>query len=330
MNFPSFLHALLIALFFGSLCLAKDKTSDQEGGDLLAKAASLQNIHEQGGQPFRLSLRIHAEHVVSKPMDGAYAEVWMAPNKWRREIAFPGFSQLEIGDVDSKWLTRNLDFKPRIVHMAEEAVELFILPGGQQEGVVKSVRSKRLKGTELRCVELVDKDGKQTRELCFEGTGALFSESVGNQRFEYGQFGKFGGKIFPKSIHVYESGERVLDISADNLSSPSDSRDELFQHGPGAHQMAACERWPKLVKKVAPQYPPAARAAHQQGDVILYTLLSDKGTVETTTILQSAGDSLDRSAAEAVKQWIYAPPACGATPFQMEIEVRVNYELRVE
>jgi TonB family protein len=330
LNLPFSLRALLIPLFFGSLCLAKDKPSNQEGADLLAKAASRQNIHEQGGQPFQLRIRIHAEHLVSKPMDGAYAEVWMAPNKWRREIAFPGFTQLEIGDVDSKWLTRNLDFKPWIVYLTEAAVELFILPGVQQEGVVKSVRGRKLRGTELRCVELVDKEGKQTRELCLDGAGALLSESLGNQRFEYGDFGKFGGKIFPKSIRVYESGEQVLDISADNLSSPSDSHDALFQHGSGARQMAACERWPKLIKKVEPQYPPAARAAHQQGDVILYTLLSDQGRVERTTILQSAGDNLDRSAADAVKHWVYSPPACGATPFQTEIEVRVNYELRIE
>lgn len=326
----SALRALLIPVLFGSHCLAKDKPSDHEGADLLAKAASLQNIREQGGQPFQLRIRIHAEHLFSKPVDGAYAEVWMAPNKWRREIAFPGFSQLEIGDVGSKWLTRNLDFKPRIVHLTEAAVELFILPGVQQEGVVKSARGRKLKGTELRCIELSDKEEKQRRELCFDGAGVLVSESLGNQRFEYGDSSKFGGKIFPKSIRVYESGVQVLDISADHLSSPSDSRDALFQHGAGARQMAACERWPKLVKKVAPQYPAAARAAHQQGDVILYTLLSEQGAVERTTVLQSAGDRLDRSAADAVKQWVYSPVACAAAPFQMEIEVRVNYELRIE
>ena len=275
-------------------------------------------------------MRVHAERLVSKPMDGAYAEVWIAPNKWRREIAFPGFTQLEIGDGDSKWLTRNLDFKPRIVYLTEVAVERFVRPGAQQEGVVKSVRGTKRKGTELRCVELTDKEGKQPWELCFDGTGALVRESLGNQRFEYDDFSKFGGKIFPKSIRVYESGGQVLEISADNLSAPSDSRDQLFQHGTGAQQMADCERWPKLVKKVAPQYPAAARAAQQQGDVILYTLLSGQGTVERTRVLQSSGDSLDTSATDAVRQWVYSPPTCGSAPLKTEIEVRVNYELRIE
>jgi TonB family protein len=324
------LSSLLIALLLGCLCLAKDRPSDHEGADLLAKATSLQNLHEQGAQPFLLRMRVHAEHIAPKPTDGAYAEVWMAPNKWRREVAFPGFTQLEIGDVDSKWISRNFDFRPRAVYLTEAALERFIHPGAQQETAIKSVRSRNVKGAELRCLELLDKEGKQARELCFGGVDALVSVSQGNQRFEYADFGRFGSKVFPKSIRVYESGLQVLDINADNLIGPSDSRDALFLHGAGARQMAECEKWPMLIKKIPPQYPPAARSAHQQGTVILYTVLSDHGTVEKTSVLQSAGDNLDKSAADAVKQWVYSPPACGTVALPAEIEVQVNYELRIE
>jgi len=114
------------------------------------------------------------------------------------------------------------------------------------------------------------------------------------------------------------------------LMAPSDPRNELFLHGAGARHMAACEKSPKLIKRLPPQYPPAATSAHQQGTVILYTVLSDQGTVEKTSVLQSAGDNLDKSAAEAVTQWVYSPPACGTVPLPTEIEVQVNYELRIE
>jgi hypothetical protein len=160
-NVLSSFYRLLIALLLGSLCLAKDKPSDHEGADLLAKATSLQNLHEQGAQAFQLRMRVHAEHIAPKPTDGAYAEVWMAQNKWRREVAFPGFTQLEIGDVDSKWITRNFDSRPRAVYLTEVAVEHFIHPGAQQETVIKSVRRRKVKGVELRCVEVLDKEGKQ-------------------------------------------------------------------------------------------------------------------------------------------------------------------------
>jgi TonB family protein len=322
------LRVVLITILLGSLCPAKNRASDDEGANLLAKAASLQNIHEKGGPPFQLQMHIHAEHLTSKPMDGDYAEVWMASNKWRREIALPGFTQLEIGDVDSKWLTRSLDFKPRVVYLSEVAVEYFVHPGAQQEAVVKSVRNRKYKGTELRCVELVDSEGKQPRELCFNDAGNLVSETRGLQRFEYGEFSKFATKVFPKAIQVYESDKQILHIRADDLSAPADSRDNLFQHEAAARQLAACDRWPKLVKKVAPQYPNQARQNHQQGTVTLYAVLSGNGEVERTRVLESQGASLDQSASEAVQLWVYSPMSCGTTPLETEIEVQVNYALQ--
>jgi len=54
-------------------------------------------------------------------------------------------------------------------------------------------------------------------------------------------------------------------------------------------------------------------------------LLSGAGHVQDTRVLESAGDSLDRAAIEAVKQWEYSPANCG-TPLP-EIEVRVNLAL---
>lgn len=326
---PSVLVVLAAIAVSASLCHASDKTS--EGVGLLTKATSLQNIHAQGSKPFQLRMHIHAEHIVAKPIDGDYAEIWMDPSTWRREIAFPGFTQLETGDAGSKWVIRSLEFRPRVVYLTTIAVEVFTQLPILQEEAIKSVRNKKISGSEGQCVQLVAKPGTRTRELCFDSSGALVRESFGKQQFEYGDFSKFGGKIFPKSIRVYEADSRVLEIRADEISAPGDSRPELFQHPATSHRMAACERWPaEPVKKVAPQYPEPARRSHQQGTVTLYALLSDQGTVEKTTVLESAGDSLDRSAAEAVKHWEYAPLECGTAPLPTEIEVQVNYELRVE
>ena len=322
--------ALILTLSQWDLSFAKDN-GDQRGADLLAKAGSLQNIREQGSQPFQLRLRVHSEHIVSKPIDGSFAEVWMTPDKWRREIGFPGFTQLEVGDVGSKWLSRNMDFRPRPVYLTAIAIDAFIQPSRSQEEVVKSFKNRKVAGSEAQCIEVVGKNERRVRELCFDSSGLLIRESFGTQRFEYSSFSKFGTKSFPKSIRVYESDRRVLDIQADELTSPGDPRPELFEHRGSSRRMAGCEIWPaEAVKKVVPQYPSAARAAHQQGTVALYTLLSEQGTVEKNTVVQTAGVSLDQSAMDAVKQWQYPLPTCGGSPLPTEIEVEVNYELRTE
>jgi len=311
----------------GCLSFAASKP-DQGGADLLTHAASLQNIREQGAHAFQVRMRIHAEHIVAKPMDGAYAEVWVAPDKWRREVSFPGFIQLETGDADSKWMTRDLDFRPRVAYLTALSLEAFIRPQLQQEDVVKSVHGKKVQGVEARCVDVVRKDGKYPKGLCFDSAGVLVDEVNGQHRFEYGDFVKFGEKIFPKSIRAYEKNRKVLEISAE-ITEPTDLRPELFQHTSTAHKLAPCERWEAVPeKKVAPHYPENARAGHQEGTVILYVLLSNEGVVERTSVLESAGKALDQSATEAVQQWIYSPITCGAVPLETEIEVSVNYELR--
>ena len=178
-------RAALIPLLFGYFCFAASK-SDQSGADLLKHAASLQNIREQGAQPFQLRMRIHAEHITAKPMDGAYAEVWVAPDKWRREISFPGFNQLEIGAVDSKWMTRDLDFMPRMAYLTALSLDAFIWPPTRQEDVIKSFHTRKIRGLEVECVDVVRKDQKYPRRLCFESSGDLVDEAYGQLRFEYG------------------------------------------------------------------------------------------------------------------------------------------------
>ena len=274
-------------------------------------------------------MHVHAEHVVTRPVDGAYEEVWMAPDKWRREISFPGFTQTEVGDTDSKWLIRNSQFRPRAVYLTAIAVEAFLSPHLQFEEKIASVRTRKIKGIEARCVELLGKERAHGRDLCFDATGLLLMESTRNKRFEYADFDKFNGKFFPKSIRVYEDDSKVLEITADDLGAPHEPQPEMFQHQPDARQMAPCELWPAdATKKIPPEYPPAARNIHQQGTVTLYALLSGDGTVSKTSVLTSASSTLDQSAVDAVKQWLFPPAACGAIPLNSEVEIQINYQLR--
>ncbi len=64
---------------------------------------------------------------------------------------------------------------------------------------------------------------------------------------------------------------------------------------------------PGIVKKVEPLYPPAARAARQEGTVVLDVLISRAGTVTGVTLVRSARPMLDKAAMEALGQWRFSP-----------------------
>src|ERR1700722_733587 len=271
------------------MCVGSSFPSDgdkqRQGSELLTKAASLQAIRAQDANPFHFQAKIQAQRIVSKPVTGAYDEIWMSPEKWRREINFSGFDQVEVGSSNSKWVSRNAGFRPRVAYLTSLALENFFRPEAAPSEKITSLRQKKKKGLLLQCVQL--EEGHSDRELCFDPSGVLAMEEHLNQRFEYADFGKFGEKIFPHSIRVFEADYEVLNLQIQDPVAPP-VQAVSFEHAASALQMAACERWPaEPEKKISPQYPQDARRAYQQGTSVLYVVVSADGRVDNLRVLES-------------------------------------------
>jgi hypothetical protein len=115
-----------LAVIFSLRGYAADDKKQQEQTEsvaLFARAGAPQDIRADGSQPFHLHLQVHAQHVTTKPVDGSHDEVWLAPDKWRREMTFPGFTQVEVGDKDSKWVSRNASFRPSVAYAISRALD---------------------------------------------------------------------------------------------------------------------------------------------------------------------------------------------------------------
>jgi len=88
-------------------------------------------------------MKVHARRVVATPAERTCAESSISAEKWRREIAFPGFEQVEVGDAGSKWTSRNLDFQPRVVSLMERSILVrFDLLAQEEVGEVRSPKKK--------------------------------------------------------------------------------------------------------------------------------------------------------------------------------------------
>jgi len=81
-----------------------------------------------------------------------------------------------------------------------------------------------------------------------------------------------------------------------------------------------------LIKKVQPNYPPLARQARIQGQVVLHAEISKEGTI-TNLQLISGHAMLAPAAIEAVRQWRYKPYLLNGEPVAVETEVIVNFSL---
>jgi len=81
-----------------------------------------------------------------------------------------------------------------------------------------------------------------------------------------------------------------------------------------------------LIKKVQPPYPPLARQARIQGNVLLQALISKDGSIENLRLI-SGHPMLAPAALEAVKQWRYKPYFLNGEPVEVETQITVIFSL---
>ena len=84
---------------------------------------------------------------------------------------------------------------------------------------------------------------------------------------------------------------------------------------------------PKLVKRVAPVYPPTAHAANIQGTVRFTATIGKDGTIQNLQVV-SGPPVLIGAATEAVKQWVYQPMTLDGEPTEVVTQIELNFALR--
>jgi len=81
-----------------------------------------------------------------------------------------------------------------------------------------------------------------------------------------------------------------------------------------------------LVRKILPVYPPLARSARIQGQVVLQAVISKQGVIERFQVL-AGHPMLVPAAIEAVRQWRYRPYVLNNEPVEVETQITVNFSL---
>ena len=81
-----------------------------------------------------------------------------------------------------------------------------------------------------------------------------------------------------------------------------------------------------LTRRVQPTYPPLARSARIQGQVVLAAIISKEGRIENLRVL-AGHPMLVRAALEAVSQWRYRPYILNSEPVEVETQITVNFSL---
>ena len=82
----------------------------------------------------------------------------------------------------------------------------------------------------------------------------------------------------------------------------------------------------RIIQKIEPQYPPLAKSARIQGQVVLAAIISKSGEIENL-VLVSGHPLLVPAALEAVRKWRYRPYLLNGEPVEVETTITVNFVL---
>ena len=81
-----------------------------------------------------------------------------------------------------------------------------------------------------------------------------------------------------------------------------------------------------LIRRVQPAYPPLARSARIQGQVVLVAVITKEGMIENLRVVEGH-PMLVRAAFDAVSQWRYRPYILNNEPVEVETRITVNFSL---
>lgn len=85
---------------------------------------------------------------------------------------------------------------------------------------------------------------------------------------------------------------------------------------------------PKLITRVQPAYPAAAKGAGVQGTVILHAIVGMDGKPLSLRVMNKDVDpDLARASVEAVSQWRYLPTLLNGEPIEVDTTIKVNFKL---
>jgi protein TonB len=94
----------------------------------------------------------------------------------------------------------------------------------------------------------------------------------------------------------------------------------------GPYRVGGRVQAPQLVRQVQPVYPPLAKEARVQGDVVIDSVIDQQGKVTQMKVVSGSPLLVD-AAMQALEQWRYQPTLLNGEPVAVDMYVTVHFQL---
>lgn len=303
---------------------------------VLTRARKLEDLRTDSNVPLLFHAQIKSSFD-KREVPGQYELTWWGPNQWRETVVLGAFRRYREGVIGGYRQVRSWEYEPQVIFDLDKILNVgSLLDVGPLE-TVRKVRTRKISGIALSCIEIEPKNGR-ARDLCFDpATGLLIhaelEPSLGvpsdqQPAVDYSNPIPLSDKRFPSKVRIQRGKEFWMEVSVNSLQELSGKPDmSPFVDLQDSELWQSCKDIvpAELKSKIQPNYPADASFEHAGGVVSLYVRIETDGTVSHLRTLQSPSASLERAAKDAIKQWTYKPPTCQGTPIRAETVIDVSF-----
>jgi len=331
---------LLISFLCSTSVILLGQNDDSALKDRLRRAATLTSLEESGLEPWHLKMQVQLYDFRGKLKEkGTIEEWWSGPKSYRIVYSLPTYSDTELHTEDGGFSSHIGGKVPYYLEFLRRQVVHPISRLSEKADTTIEMSAKKSGPVELELLSLhpvLEKDPSTGyhRTYCFEKGKdiLLFSSDFQTEAAQRTKLGRFQGQSVALGVRVEAAGKLVADAQVDELKGQSlpypETKDTagLVQNVSSPPQGGLVQAG-KIVNKVQPIYPLAAKANYTQGSVVFSALIGKTGKIESLEVISSPDESLTDAASAAVKQWTYTPYLLGGTAVDVDTMITVNFML---
>jgi TonB family protein len=334
-------HLFLLAAFLGITFAATARDESQEFKSLLARATQLSSLTVSGSAPFHLKLHAgdpkneHPEFAIDIEL------WWAAPDKWRRQITSPIFSQTAVQNGQHYSESNSSDYLPWWLY---ELISDPLDPLPLEE--VKNANVELSGSPDHRCAEWQsefapgpDKIGIHN-SVCFSADGTVQEAFTRTSSAHFGRYRTFGSKRVPESLELSaKSAEgRYVDLVGRlPLLEPLQEDATLFvvKDDTGLSARARFVSVPESALKdyrldAPPMQWPPVHNFPATGLMTINLRIDRDGTIREIDSAISKNVVLQEPAVEQVKKWKFRPFLVDGSPVQVNTDISIRFEAQRE
>lgn len=297
-------------------------------------------------KPWHLIAEVQLYNAKGKPTEaGTIEEHYAGKDRWRKVYTFPNFHQTVLRNDKGTFIRGDQQPIPLAI---TTAYNMDIAPSPDKEetqGANVTEFNYKLGSVPLTCNAL-QRSFKRDKKAppmglfptyCRDSANHLRLVLVmGGVSAIYNTIGTFQGSDISMNLTVLNNGTNYATLKVKELRIfDPDSSANIFMPATDAIEDADATHVAggvmagKVIKKIAPEYPPSARQDRVEGTVILHAIIAKDGTIRKLRIISAPSADLAMSAVYAVRQWTYTPYLLNGRPTEVDTTITVNYKIGV-